>query len=409
MRDQNKTYFVGIDIGSVVRCIVGVFEDEPSPTIIGYGSSVNNGMRKGVISHHEDVVNAVTQAVNEAERVSGVPIKSATVNIAGSHIEGTDSKGVVAISSSNKIITSEDKYRVEEAATIIQMPSNRQIIQVFAKNYSLDGQGGIKDPVGMEGVRLEVDTHIVTVGSQSIKLLQDVLETTSIQANHITTSSLALAEVVLTRKQKESGSVVIDIGAGTTSIVVFEDGEVQYVAELPVGGLNITNDLAIGLRTDLDVAEVVKIQFGNLKEEGKRSRDVFIKESGISHKFDMAEVNMIISARLEEILELVDKELQKIKKSRKLPGGVVLTGGSAQIPGIVEFTKNVLELPVKVGKAQELGGVGEAVNDGSFDTAIGLMMLDMLLGSHQEASDKDQSMQFILRAKQSLGKILRKR
>jgi cell division protein FtsA len=381
MREQNQTHFIGIDIGtSAVRCIIGVFEDDSTPTVIGYGSSVNNGMRKGVVSHPDDVFQAVSTAVSEAERVSGVRVESATINIAGSHVEGTDSRGVVAISSSGKTITLEDRLRVEEAATIIQMPANRSIIQVFAKNYSLDGQSNIKDPVGMQGVRLEVDTHIVTASTQSLKLLDDVVERATIIPNHHTVSSLAVAEAVLTRKQKESGTVVVDIGAGTTSIVVFEDGEVQHVAEIAIGGIHITNDLAIGLKTDLDVAEVAKTQFGSLKDDAKRSRDVFIKESGKNHSFDISDIHMIISARLEELFELVDAELEKIHKAKRLPGGVVITGGSAKIPGIAEFSKEVLQLPARIGALQHISGLKEAVDDGSFTTAIGLMMLDMLLG-----------------------------
>ncbi len=233
MRDQSQdVHYIGLDIGtSTVRCVVGMLnDDDPTkPTIIGHGSAPNIGMRKGVIVHVEDVVDAVSHAVTEAERVSGVHIKAATVNINGSHVSGTNSKGVIAISTANKEITNEDRMRAEEAATIIQMPANREIIQVFAKNYRLDGQDNIKDPVGMQGVRLEVDTHILTAATPNLRNLDTVLDKTHVLPNNTTVTSLAAAEAVLNRQQKESGTLLLDIGAGTTNMIVIEDGEVQHI------------------------------------------------------------------------------------------------------------------------------------------------------------------------------------
>jgi cell division protein FtsA len=228
---------------------------DAKPSVIGHGSSTNIGTRKGAVVHVEDVTEAIINAITEAERISGVQINRATVNVNGSHVEGLDSHGVIAISSVNRDISPEDRMRVEEAATVIKMPANREIIQFFAKNYSLDGQKNIKDPVGMSGVRLEVDAHIVTAASPNLRSLDMALEKAQIAATHHTLSSLASAEATLNRQQKEAGTVVLDIGAGTTNLIVIEDGEVQHVAVLPMGGMYITNDLAIGLKTDLEVAE----------------------------------------------------------------------------------------------------------------------------------------------------------
>lgn len=382
MRDQSQdVHYIGLDIGtSTVRCVVGMLnDDDPTrPTIIGHGSAPNIGMRKGVIVHVEDVVDAVSHAVTEAERVSGVHIKAATVNINGSHVSGTNSKGVIAISTANKEITNEDRMRAEEAATIIQMPANREIIQVFAKNYRLDGQDNIKDPVGMQGVRLEVDTHILTAATPNLRNLDTVLDKTHVLPNNTTVTSLAAAEAVLNRQQKESGTLLLDIGAGTTNMIVIEDGEVQHIAVIPVGGTNITNDLAIGLKTDLDIAELVKINHATLDPKPVKTF-VRVEYEGRSHQFDGAEIKMITEARVEELLELVDKELKKIHKSRKLPGGVVIVGGTAKLPGIADFTKDRLELAARVGKLQPLNGLVDTVQDLSYTSAVGLMMLDMLL------------------------------
>lgn len=374
-------YFVGLDIGtSTVRCVVGTFDPNGSsmPSIIGHGQAPNQGMRRGAVVHVDDVANAVVHAVTEAERISGMTIKHATVNVNGSHVAGLNSGGVIAISSANREITHEDRLRVEEAATIVNLPPNREIVQFFAKNYSLDGQRNIKDPVGMHGVRLEVDAHIVTAASPNLRNLDMALEKAEVLPTHHTISGLAAAEAVLTRQQKEAGTALIDIGAGTTNLIVFEDGEVQHIAVLPIGGQHITNDLAIGLRTDLDVAETVKLEHADLRHEPKKINAI-IKVGDKAHHFQFEEIAMIVEARVEELLEYVNKELQKIKRARKLPGGIVLVGGTAKLPGIDEFARDKLELPARVGKLQNIGGLVDTVEDQAFVTVVGLMLLDMLL------------------------------
>lgn len=388
MREQQLPHFVGLDIGtSTVRCVVGtVDQNDPSkPAIIGHGKAPNRGMRKGVISHLEDVSEAVTKALTEAERVSGLGIEHVTVNINGAHVSGINSRGVIAISTANREITPEDRFRAEEAATIVQLPPNREIIQVFAKNYSVDGQDNIKDPVGMHGVRLEVDTHIVTAAIPNIRSIEHVLGGSKVVATHKTVSSLAAAEAVLTREQKEAGTLLLDIGAGTTNLVVIEDGEVQYVGVLPIGGIHVTNDLAIGLKTDLDIAERVKIEHAAIADEAKTG-DLRLKIGKKEHIFDNEEVSMITEARIEELLEYVDKELKKIHRSQKLPGGVVLVGGTAKLPGIAEFTKDKLQLAARIGKLQRIGGLIDTVNDLSYATPVGLMLLDMLLLPDEQAA-----------------------
>ena len=380
MRDSQPGHFVGLDIGtSTVRCVVGMFDQSGSgvPSLIGHGSAKNTGMRKGSVVHVDDVAEAVAQAITEAERMSGQRITSATVSVNGSHVTGFNSKGVIAISGADREITQDDRFRVEEAATVVSMPPNREIIQFFAKNYSLDGQHNIKDPVGMQGIRLEVDAHIVTAASPNLRNLDGALEKAHVQANHHTVSSLAAAEAVLTRQQKEAGTLVLDIGAGTTNLIVIEDGEVQHVAVLPVGGINITNDLAIGLKTDLDIAEAVKLQHASLKPQQKTT--VNVKVDGTTHSFDYEEVQMIAEARVEELLEYVEKELQRIRRSGKLPGGVVLTGGSAKLPGLADFAKQKLQLPARVGKVTGVGGLVDTVEDVGYCSVVGLMLLDMLL------------------------------
>ena len=379
--NQNQEHFIGLDIGtSAVRCVVGMFDPNGSnmPSIIGHGQAPNQGMRRGAVVHVDEVADAIVHAVTEAERISGVAIKRATVNVNGAHVSGLNSEGVIAISTANREITPEDRLRVEEAATIVSLPPNREIVQFFAKNYSLDGQRNIKDPIGMHGVRLEVEAHIVTAASPNLRNLEMALEKAEIAATHHTVSGLAAAEAVLTRQQKEAGTALIDIGAGTTNLIVFEDGEVQYVAVLPIGGQHLTNDLAIGLKTDLDIAETVKLDHAHVRRDAKRS-PISLKAGGTTHHFDPEDVAMVVEARAEELLEYVDKELVKIKRSRKLPGGIVLTGGTSKLPGLDELARDKLQLPARIGKLRGIGGLADTVEDQSFITVVGLMLLDMLL------------------------------
>lgn len=381
MRDPVSTPYVGLDVGtSAVRCVIGVLDaNNPNKlSIIGHGSAPNEGMRKGVVVQIDDVSDAITRAISEAERISGVQVKGATVNVNGTHVNGLNSKGVIAISAANREITTDDRLRVEEAATIVQLPSNREIIQVFAQNYRLDGQENIKDPVGMHGVRLEVDAHIVTAATPNLRNLDMALEKSELIAHNHTLSGLAAAEAVLQRQQKEAGTVLLDIGSGTTNLVVLEDGEVQHVAVLPMGGQHITNDLAIGLKTDLDIAEAVKLQHANLSKTVAK-RDIRVKAHGQDYVFKAEDIAMITEARVEELFEFVDKELGRIHKAHKLPGGVVLVGGTAKLPGIADFAKEQLQLAARVGKLQPLSGLIDTVADPTYCTAVGLMILDMLL------------------------------
>ncbi len=408
MREGSATpHHVGLDIGtSHVRCVIGARDaDEPNAiSVIGHGVSPNHGMRKGVIMHVDDTVEAIVQAVTEAERISGIRIDRATVNVNGVHVTGMNSRGTIAISGPNREITAEDRDRVEEAAAIVKLPANREILQVFAKNYRLDGQDNLKDPVGMHGVRLEVDCHILTASTPNVRNLDLALEKAQVRAQHHTVSSLAAAEAVLDRQQKEAGAAVIDIGAGTTNLAVIEDGEIQHVAVIPMGGTHITNDLAIGLKTDLDVAEQVKLKHVHIGDQTDKTYRIIV--DGTGHTFEQAETNMIVEARTEELFEYVDKELQKIHRSRKLPGGVVIVGGSAALPGLAEFAKEQLQLPARIGKIRGLAGLVDTVDDPAFAAATGLMLLDILLAPF--VHDQVSSTQLFSSNLSGVGKLLKK-
>ncbi len=380
---KSTPVFAGIDIGtSGVRVVIGFAGDEGGYSIAGVGEAVCQGVRKGVITHPEEVAACIREATEDAERQAGVNIHRATVLVNGAQVGSQTSKGIVAISGVGRPITEEDRARVEEAATVIQMPTNREIIQVFAKNYRIDGDTPIKDPVGMQGVRLEVDAHIITVATPSLRSLDLALEHSGVRASTHMVAGLAAAEAVLDRRQKESGTAIVDFGASTINIAILEEGEIEHVAVIPVGGQNITNDLAIGLKTDLDIAEKVKKEFSGLG--GVPRHELTLNNGGEKLVFDGSMAQMVIEARLEEIMEQIDKEFTKAKRSKKLPGGVVFVGGGAKLKGLDAFAKEKLGLPVTIGKINKVTGLTDKISDISLSTAVGLMMLDSVFVSHSD-------------------------
>lgn len=407
MEVNNSQCIVGIDIGTTaIRCVIGeVSPDSSQPSIIGFSEVENTGMRKGNVAHADEVADAIIRAVNEAERMSGRQVRSATINVNGAHVQGFNSKGVIAISPSNREIITDDRLRVEEAATIVQLPPNKEIIQVFAKNYRLDGQDNIKDPVGMQGVRLEVDTHIVLASAPAFKSLNAVLEKAEVAVAHHTIAGLAAAEAVLDRKQKDSGTLVLDLGATTTNMLVIEDGEIEHVAVVPMGSLHVTNDLAIGLKTDLDIAEQVKLKHAALN--GSINGEISVLNGGKQHRFERELIQLIVSSRMEELFEYVDKELKKIHKSRKLPGGVVMVGGGAKMPGLVDFAKEQLQLPARLGSWKHVSRIVDGLDEQLHATAVGLMLLDLLLGP--SSVDEEVEPGILQDLKVSLKKLIKKR
>ena len=375
---------VGMDIGSgQVRLVVAAKEEEKW-RILGSSKAHCNGLRKGIVVDIEETVNAINKAAEVAERIAGIPIEKAVINIGGSHIKAQSSRGVVAVSRADGEVSQEDVERVLAAAQAIISPdsaANREIIHVVPRSFSLDNQSDIRDPVGMNGMRLEVDALIVTGSIPFIRNLSKCISQAGIEIEGVVASPLAAAESVLNRRQKELGVVVVDIGVGTTDIAVFEEDQLIYIVTLPVGAGHITNDIAIGLKTSIDVAEKVKMEYGSAvakdvptKKEVNLSRISKNEEGSIKAK----EIAEIIEARMEEIFSLVNKELKKIKRDGMLPAGVVLTGGGAKLPGIVDLAKKELHLPAQIGFPMRMEGFSEITDDPSFAVATGLVLWDQV-------------------------------
>lgn len=380
MQDTSK-YAVGLDIGtSHVRTVVGHFDEQTGvPTIVGVASEPNTGMRKGTVVNLVNAAQAIDKALETAERMSGHQVGSATVSVNGAHVVGIASRGVIAVGSSGHEINSDDVARVEEAATVVQLPANREIVEVTPRSYLLDGQDNIKDPLGMTGVRLEVDAYVITALAPHVKNLEKACEMTETGINNIMLAGLGAARAVLSDQQMENGVLLVDMGSSTTNIVVFDEGDLIHVAVLPVGGNNITNDLAIGLKVDLDVAEKVKLDHAVAHSDFRRGKEdkVTVTVGGTKHEFETADIDMIVDARLEEIFEQITGELKKVGRVAKLPGGVVLVGGGAELKGIADYAKQALSLSARVGKPSGLGGVGDEVANPSYAAAVGLMLSDL--------------------------------
>ncbi|HEX6462129.1 MAG TPA: cell division protein FtsA [Candidatus Saccharimonadales bacterium] len=389
---QDGQYIIGLDVGTTqIRVVVGYVDPSaPTPNVVGVGAAKNNGMRKGIVVNIVNTAQAIDKALEAAERMSGHEIHAATVNVNGAHVTGMTSKGVVAVGSGGHEITEEDLARVEEAATVVQLPANREILQVTPRSYQLDGNENIKDPLGMHGIRLEVDAHVITALAPHIHNLEKAVEMTHTASHRIAVSSLAAARAVLSEQQVENGVALIDFGGTTINLAVFEEGDLQHVAVLPVGSVNITNDLAIGLRTDLDIAEQVKLQYatGAAREGKDAMKTVSVTHEGEKLQFDAEEVDMIISARLDEIFEMIDDELRSIQRAGKLPGGVVLVGGGANLKGVTSIAKERLRMSARIAKMDKFQDVSGTVHKPEFATALGLMLLDIDMVMGQDAQAK---------------------
>lgn len=395
---DNSQYAVGLDVGTTtVRAVVAHSNaSEPTPTIIGIGTYENSGMRKGTVVNLVNTAQAIDHALEAAERMSGYQINRATVSINGSHIIGISSKGIIAVGTSGHEINGDDLARVEEAATVLQLPANREILEVTPRAYQLDGQDNIKDPIGMTGVRLEVNAHVITALGPHLKNLVKACEMTETQASRIVLAGLAAARSVVSQQQMENGVALVDIGGTTTNVIVFEEGDLQHVAILPIGGVNITNDLAIGLKTELEVAEKVKLEHAVANSSLRRGNGgiVNVKIGTTTHEFDTEDIDMIVDARLEEIFESINKELKSIGRAAKLPGGIVLAGGTAKLKGVADYAKEALQLSARIGRPNGFGGVNEQIETPEFAAVIGLVLCDFEGASHQsnvETSSQNSS------------------
>ncbi len=376
-----KNTIVGLDIGTAtVRAVIAELPKEGGvPRVIGVGTAPSVGIRRGIVVQPEEVAKTVNTALSAAEHMAGVPAEEVTASISGTELFSQVAQGVVAVGKSDGEVTEEDLERlIEETQMRTVLSPNKEILHVVPQSYRLDDEANIKDPLGLKGVRLEVSALVIGTASNHLKNLTRSLELAGIGGHHFIAEPLASAEAVLSPKQKELGVVVVNFGASTTTLSVFEDGDLLHLAVLPMGGAHVTNDIAIGLRTSIEVAEALKREYGHAvphevnKKEEIDLGDFDSQETDLVSRHHIAEV---IEARLEEILHYVNLELKGINREALLPAGVVLTGGGALIPGMVDLAKRKLRLPAQIGYPKPLGGIIDQYDGPSFATMVGLLLL----------------------------------
>jgi cell division protein FtsA len=379
-----KPYIIsGIDIGNFqVKVVMArINGDNLKPEIIGAGSSFSNGLRRGMVVDMEETIQNVHSAVQRAEAMAGTSIKRAYLAVNGMHINTQTSRGVIAVSRADNEISQNDIDRVIKAASVVSLPPNREIIHVIPKNFIVDGTEYVKNPLGMKGVRLEADVTIIDGLSPYLRNLAKCVNENGIEVTGLVYAPLASSMAVLDKNQKEYGVVSIDFGGGTSSMSIFEEADLLHSSILPIGSRHITNDLAVLLRTSMDVAERIKLEYGSTSdaEDMRKRGDIDLSSMIGEDNFMISKKQLIkvIDARVHELFDIVAAELKKVSKSGLLPAGVVLSGGGVYLPGIVSLAKEKLRLPVRIARSVHFEGMADIVDDPSYSVAMGVVLWGM--------------------------------
>lgn len=368
---------VGIDIGSHrVLAIVGDVDEQGRVQILGVGEAPARGIKKAVVTNVAQATASIAQAVEQAEQSSGFQIERCYVGVSGAHISSRNSTGVVGVSRRDRGIVSDDVDRVLEAAGAIVLPENQELIHILPRTYTVDGQDGVRNPLGMHGFRLEVEAHVVMGSSTALENLRKCVSEAGLQATDLVLTSLAAGDAVLTESEKEMGVVLVDIGEGTTDIAIFIDGTVWHTKSLPMGGEYVTNDVAIGLRLPSQVAERIKLSHGHaLSNQVAEDERFTVAPYGEGNPIPIPRWKLaeIIQARCEEILENVQQEIKRSGYDGLLPAGVVLCGGTARLPGLRDLARSIFDLPVQIGIPREITGLTDKVSGPDGAVAVGLV------------------------------------
>jgi cell division protein FtsA len=373
---EREAVLVGIDVGTSKVCaLIGEVSRDGRLTIMGHGTVPSSGLKKGVVVNIDQTVRSIADAVERAERLSGWKIDRAFVGVGGQHVESLNSPGQVAVTSHQREVSRHDIDRAIEVARAVSIPSNREVLHVERRDFTVDGQAGVKDPLGMSALRLEVETHIVTASATAVQNLSKCVQAAGVKIDELVANALASSEAVIDETQKELGVAVADIGAGTTDLAMFGEGSPFHTAVLPVGGNNVTNDVAIGLKTSLPAAEELKIRHGtcdlrDVAEDDEISVGTFGEDAG--RTVSRLEVCQIIEARMRETFELLGAEMRSAGAGM-LPAGLILTGGASQLAGIAELGRDVLQIPVRVAAPANISGLVDTLLTPAYSTAVGLL------------------------------------
>jgi cell division protein FtsA len=372
-------YIVGIDIGTrKVTVLIGEINEERKVEVIGIGTAESRGLRKGVVVNLDETSEAIKKARQDAELMAGQEIHSAFIGVSGAHIKSFNSRGVIAVSGRNREITREDIRRVLEQSKAVSIPPDREIIHVIPQEFIVDEQDGIRDPLGMNGIKLEVNVHIVTGSVTLLQNLRTCVERADIAIESLVLAQIADSAAVLTSDEKELGVGLIDIGAGTTEVAIFERGSLWYTSIIPLGGDNFTNDIAVGLRAAIPDAEKIKKKYGcALPPAGEEQETIEVPVVGQNRKPRVLSRQLlaeIIQPRAEEIFRLVDNDIKRMGYEKSLNAGLILTGGTALLDGLEVVAEEIFDLPVRRGEPGGVGGLVDRVRTPDFATPVGLLL-----------------------------------
>ena len=376
--DEKANIIASLDIGSTKISVVIGKDTGNGIDVIGVGSAPSHGLRKGVVVNIDSTTNSIIKAVEEAELMAGTEIQTIWVGVAGSHIKSFDSKGMVAVKA--KEVQSSDVQRVIEAAQSVAVPTDRDVIHVIPREYKIDDQDGINDPVGMSGVRLEASVHIVTAGRTALQNILKCTQKAGLKVEGLVLEQLASSLAVLSEDEKNLGVALVDIGGGTSDIIIFVQGGVSYTSVLPLGGAHVSNDVAVGLRTPHTSAELLKCQYG-CAMASLVSEDEMIEVPGVGGRDNRTVLRQylceVIEPRAEEMLTYINNEIQKSGFADYLGSGIVITGGGSQLDGLVEMGEFLFDMPVRKGVPYQVGGLKDAVLSPTFATGIGILVYGM--------------------------------
>ena len=375
--DENSHFVTGLDLGTEnVRAIIATVDKDGVATVVGYNEGKTEGMRKGIPANLTGPASSIDRMLGEAERMSGYEVRSAYVSINGSQIISTKTEGMIVTGPSDHEFVGGDLDRLEDVAVTGRIPPNRDVLDVVPLEYAIDGQGGIKDPLGMSGSRLELRANVISALTPNCENLRKATLTADVKAEKLIPSVIAAARAVLTDRQRENGVAVVDMGATTTSVAIYEEGDLQYVGVVPAGSNHVTNDLAIVLAIDPDMAEDIKTRFITGDFDSEKSQVIRVGKDGKAERaFDRKEVETVVKERLEEIFGEVRKKLKSAHYDQRLPEGIILTGGGAKMRDIELFAKKCLEAAVKIGVPVNINGITEDIAKPEYATAVGLALI----------------------------------
>jgi len=372
---MKRTKIAAIDVGTTKVCTIMADSDGASaPRILGVGIAPSHGLQKGLVVNVSEAKQSIRDSVMKAEQSAGCRLESACVGITGRHITSLNNRGAIAITRNDQLVRAEDLKRVLEVARSAKVPSDQKLLHVIPRTYIVDGQEGVKNPVGMHGFRLDVETHIISAAVTSIQNLTKCIRGIGIDIDDLVLEPLASAEAVLTEEEKQNGVMVADIGGGTTDVAIFKDNTIYYTSILGVAGYQITRDISVGLGLSFDLAEEMKKKYGNVMptRESRGGEDISLTEDG--HSISYRDLSEIIRIRVEELLRLIVLELPHTEYANFVPSGLVLTGGTANLPGIAEMAEEIARLPVRVGTPINLYGVSDVLRDPAFACSVGLLL-----------------------------------